>query len=141
MSTAILDRPAEGDRLDAVFGALADPTRRAILTKLTLGEATVAELAAPFSVSQPAISRHLKVLEHAGLISRTRRATARLSHLEAEPLRDAATWLIGYREFWEASYERLDALLAMLQESTKPPVTTDPDTTDGTGPTEGRSER
>jgi DNA-binding transcriptional ArsR family regulator len=103
------------DRLDAVFGALADPTRRAILGRLTHGEATVAELAAPFSVSQPAISRHLKVLERAGLISRTRRATARLSHLRAEPLRDATAWLASYREFWEESYERLDELLAVLQ--------------------------
>ena len=77
------------DRLSTVFGALADPTRRAILGRLAAGDATVAELAAPFTVSQPAISRHLKVLEHAGLITRTRRATARLSHLEAEPLRDA----------------------------------------------------
>ena len=104
------------ERLDAVFGALADPTRRAILGRLTHGEATVAELAAPFSVSQPAISRHLKVLERAGLISRTRRATARLSHLRAEPLRDATVWLAAYREFWEESYERLDELLAALQE-------------------------
>ena len=77
------------DQLDLVFGALADPTRRALLTRLTQGEASVAELAAPFHVSQPAISRHLKVLERAGLISRTRRATARLSHLRAEPLRQA----------------------------------------------------
>lgn len=101
--------------LDAVFGALADPTRRAILTRLTEGEATVAQLTAPFDVSQPAISRHLKVLESAGLISRTRRATARLSHLEAEPLRQATVWLAGYREYWEESYDRLDALLAALQ--------------------------
>ena len=104
------------DQLDAVFGALADPTRRAILARLTSGEATVAQLAAPFSVSQPAISRHLKVLELAGLISRTRRATARLSHLRAEPLRDATVWLAGYRGFWEESYERLDELLATVQE-------------------------
>ena len=103
------------EQLDAVFGALADPTRRAILTRLTRGEATVAELAAPFSVSQPAISRHLKVLERAGLISRTRRATARLSHLRAQPLRDATVWLAAYREFWEESYERLDELLVALQ--------------------------
>jgi DNA-binding transcriptional ArsR family regulator len=102
------------DQLSSVFGALADPTRRAILARLTEGDATVAELAEPFSVSQPAISRHLKVLENAGLISRTRRATARLSHLEAEPLRAATAWLAGYREYWEASYERLDALLAAL---------------------------
>lgn len=104
-----------GDRLSRVFGALADPTRRAILTRLTEGEATVAELAAPFRVSQPAISRHLKVLEDAGLISRSRRATARLSHLEAEPLRDVTTWLAGYQRFWDESHERLDELLARLQ--------------------------
>lgn len=103
------------DQLDAVFGALADPTRRAILARLTQGEASVAQIAAPFTVSQPAISRHLKVLESAGLISRSRKATARLSHLEAEPLREATEWLAGYREFWEESYERLDALLAALQ--------------------------
>ncbi len=103
------------DQLDAVFGALADPKRRAILARLTEGEATVAELAAPFRVSQPAISRHLKVLERAGLISRSRRATARLSHLQAEPLREATVWLADYREYWEESYRRLDALLAALQ--------------------------
>ena len=104
------------DQLDMVFGALADPTRRAILARLTKGEASVSELAAPFEVSQPAISRHLKVLEHAGLISRTRRATARLSHLRAEPLRQATVWLAGYRDFWEQSYERLEELLAALKE-------------------------
>jgi DNA-binding transcriptional ArsR family regulator len=103
------------DQLDAVFGALADPTRRAILTRLAHGEATVGELSAPFSMSQPAISRHLKVLERAGLISRSRRATARLSHLDAEPLKEATVWLAGYREFWEESYERLDELLEALQ--------------------------
>ena len=89
------------DQLSAVFGALADPTRRALLTRLTEGDATVAELAAPFRVSQPAISRHLKVLEQAGLISRRRRATARLSHLEAQPLREATAWLARYREYWD----------------------------------------
>lgn len=99
------------DQLTAVFGALADPTRRAILARLTGGAATVAELAAPFSVSQPAISRHLKVLEQAGLISRSRRATARLSRLEAEPLRNASVWLARYRAYWEESYDWLDALL------------------------------
>jgi DNA-binding transcriptional ArsR family regulator len=104
------------DQLDVVFGALADPTRRAILTRLTQGEASVSELAAPFHVSQPAISRHLKVLEHAGLISRTRRKTARLSHLRAEPLRQATVWLAGYRDYWEQSYERLEELLAALQQ-------------------------
>jgi DNA-binding transcriptional ArsR family regulator len=103
------------DQLSAVFGALADPTRRAILTRLTDSDLTVAELGAPFPMSQPAISRHLKVLERAGLISRSRRATARLSHLEADPLRDATAWLARYREFWEESHERLDELLEALQ--------------------------
>jgi DNA-binding transcriptional ArsR family regulator len=84
-----------------VFGALADPTRRAILARLTEGDANVGELAAPFSMSQPAISRHLKVLEQAGLISRHRQATARLSHLEAAPLREATAWLVSYQEYWE----------------------------------------
>src|SRR5437660_2453639 len=105
------------DPLSSVFGALADPTRRAILARLaeTPGDLTVAQLAAPFPMSQPAISRHLKVLEQAGLISRTRRATARLSHLEAEPLREASVWLARYREYWEESHQRLDALLQRLQ--------------------------
>jgi DNA-binding transcriptional ArsR family regulator len=103
------------DRLSLVFGALADPTRRAILNRLTKGEATVAEIAAPFEVSQPAVSRHLKVLETAGLVSRTRRATARLSHLEAEPLREVTTWLARYQRYWDESHERLDDLLAALQ--------------------------
>ena len=103
------------DHLSSVFGALADPTRRAILAQLTEGDRSVMELSAPFPVSQPAISRHLKVLEGAGVISRSRRATVRLSHLEAEPLREATEWLLGYREYWEESYERLDALLAALQ--------------------------
>ena len=102
------------NQMDAVFGALSDPTRRAILARLTEGDRTVAELSAPFAMSQPAISRHLKVLEGAGLISRTRRATARLSHLEAEPLREATAWLMGYREYWDESFARLDALLATL---------------------------
>jgi DNA-binding transcriptional ArsR family regulator len=103
------------DRLSLVFGALADPTRRAILTRLAEGEATVAELAEPFAISQPAVSRHLKVLETAGLISRTQRATARLSHLEAQPLREVTTWLARYQRFWDESHERLDDLLAALQ--------------------------
>ena len=106
-------------QLDRVFGALADPTRRAILARLTQGEATVAELAAPFPMSQPAVSRHLKVLEEAGLISRTRQATARLSHLRAEPLREAVAWLGTYREYWEESYQRLDALVAELNDTTR----------------------
>jgi len=124
------------DQLDAVFGALADPTRRAILTRLAEGEASVAELTVPFTVSQPAISRHLKVLERAGLITRTRLATARLSHLQAEPLKQAAVWLAGYRDFWEQSYERLDELLETLQQTdeTDRSLTADP----GSDPT-GRS--
>jgi len=105
-----------GDELSAVFGALADPTRRAILARLAAGDATVMELAAPFSVSQPAISRHLKVLESAGLISRQRRATARLSHLEPEPLKEATDWLARYRAIWEDRHERLDDLLARLKD-------------------------
>ena len=108
------------DQLSVVFGALADPTRRAILARLARGRANVAELAAPFRMSQPAVSRHLQVLEEAGLISRTRRATARLSHLEAEPLRDASEWLARYREYWDESYERLDALLARLRSELGP---------------------
>ena len=106
------------DQLSAVFGALADPTRRAILVRLTRGAATVGELGAPFAMSQPAISRHLKVLEEAGLISRSRQATMRLSHLEAAPLRAATSWLAAYREYWEKSYDKLDDLLAELAEET-----------------------
>ena len=105
------------DQLSSVFGALADPTRRAILAQLTDGDRSVAELSAPFPVSQPAISRHLKVLEGAGLISRSRRATARLSHLEAEPLREATAWLARYQAYWDESYDRLDALLASLKQT------------------------
>ena len=113
-------------QLDGVFAALADPTRRAILARLTEGDLTVTELAAPFAMSQPAVSKHLKVLEQAGLISRTRRATARLSHLEAEPLREATEWLARYQAFWERRYAQLDSLLARLQqESTTGPEPTE----------------
>ncbi len=105
------------DQLSNVFTALADPTRRDILVRLTGGDATVAELAAPFQISQPAVSKHLKVLERAGLISRRRRATARLSHLEAQPLRAATEWLARYREYWDESFDQLDELLAALQEN------------------------
>lgn len=108
-----------GDQLSTVFAALADPTRRAILAHLAEGDLNVSELTAPFGVSQPAISRHLKVLERAGLISRSRRATARLSHLEAEPLREATDWLVRYQEFWEERYARLDKLMATLQQEGK----------------------
>lgn len=107
------------DTLSLVFGALADPTRRAILARLTHGDAAVGELAQPHDMSQPAISRHLKVLERAGLVSRRRRATARLSHLEAAPLREATAWLAGYQRFWEARHQRLDALLAELRDDSE----------------------
>jgi DNA-binding transcriptional ArsR family regulator len=100
------------DRLDATFAALADPTRRAILARLaSSGQASVTELAEPFAISQPAISKHLKVLERAGLISRGREAQRRPSRLEAEPLAEATEWLERYRELWEGNFERLDALL------------------------------
>jgi len=105
------------NHLDGVFGALADPTRRAILARLSSGDLTVGELAAPFAMSQPAVSRHLKVLESAGLISRSRRATARLSHIEPEPLKEASDWLARYRRLWEGRYEQLDELLETLKAS------------------------
>ena len=114
-----------GDQLSAVFGALADPTRSPILMRLTEGDRSVCEMSAPFPMSQPAISRHLKVLEGAGLISRTRRATVRLSHLEAEPLRDATAWLARYQAFWDERYGRLDALLAALQRGQPIPPASD----------------
>jgi len=101
--------------LDATFAALADPTRRAILARLASGEASVNELAEPFAMSQPAISKHLKVLERAGLISRGKAAQRRPRRLEAKPLAEAAEWLEGYRRFWEPSFQRLDALLDTLQ--------------------------
>jgi DNA-binding transcriptional ArsR family regulator len=101
--------------LDATFAALADPTRRAILARLASGDASVTELAAPFSMSQPAISKHLKVLERAGLISRGRDAQRRPRRLEVAPLAQANQWLEAYREFWEARYQRLDALLDHMQ--------------------------
>jgi DNA-binding transcriptional ArsR family regulator len=100
------------DDLSAVFAALADPTRRAILARLRDGDANVAELAAPFHLSQPAISRHLRVLEGAGLVSHRRQATSRPRHLEAAPLREATVWLARYREYWTESHQRLDELLA-----------------------------
>ncbi|WP_240229638.1 ArsR/SmtB family transcription factor [Devosia lacusdianchii] len=101
--------------LDATFQALADPTRRAILARLAQGEASVMELAAPFDMSQPAISKHLKVLENAGLISRGRDAQRRPCKLEAKPLAEATGWLIEYRKYWETQFERLDDLLGELK--------------------------
>jgi len=101
--------------LDATFAALADPTRRAILARLAIGEASVLELAKPFAMSQPAISKHLKVLERAGLISRGQQAQRRPRRLDARPLADATRWLEQYRQFWEASFQRLDALLDQMK--------------------------
>jgi DNA-binding transcriptional ArsR family regulator len=102
-------------RLDATFAALADPTRRAILARLTAGEASVTELAEPFEMSQPAISKHLKVLERAGLIARGRDAQRRPRRLDAAPLAEANEWLEHYRRFWEESFERLDAVLERMK--------------------------
>lgn len=101
--------------LDIIFAALADPTRRAIVARLAEGEASVAELAEPFAMSQPAVSKHLKVLEHAGLISRGRDAQRRPCRLEAEPLAEANAWLERYREAWEQNFARLDSLLEELK--------------------------
>jgi DNA-binding transcriptional ArsR family regulator len=103
------------DVLDATFAALADPTRRAILTRLTEGEATVTELAGPFDMSQPAVSKHLRVLERAGLVTRSRDAQRRPCRLNAQPLEEACRWLENYRGYWEESYRRLDALLDELK--------------------------
>jgi DNA-binding transcriptional ArsR family regulator len=102
-------------QLDATFAALADPTRRAILARLALGEASVTELARPFAMSQPAISKHLRVLENAGLISRGRDAQRRPRRIEAAPLAEASGWLERYRAIWEGNFRRLDALLEELQ--------------------------
>jgi len=103
------------DQLSTVFAALADPTRRAILQRLTEGDARVADLAEPFAMSQPAVSKHLRVLEDAGLISRSKIATARYSHLEAENLKEATEYMERYRRFWTANFDRLAAALAAHQ--------------------------
>jgi DNA-binding transcriptional ArsR family regulator len=108
-------------RLDVTFAALADPTRRAILARLASGEASVTELVKPFAMSQPAISKHLKVLERAGLISRGRDAQRRPRRLEAKQLGDASEWLEHYRQFWEGSFLRLDALLEEMKTKKKNP--------------------
>lgn len=107
------------DRLSTTFAALADPTRRAILARLTLGETSVSELAEPFDMSLPAISKHLKVLERAGLIARGREAQWRPCRLEATPLKDIDAWLERYRLFWEQSFDRLDQYLVKLQAKEK----------------------
>src|SRR5262249_5970672 len=106
-------------QLDATFAALADPTRRAILARLRSGEASVMELAKPFDMSQPAISKHLKVLERAGLISRGRDRQRRPRRLESKPLAEASEWLEGYREFWERRFRRLDSLLEEMKAQEK----------------------
>ena len=107
------------DRLDATFAALADPTRRAILARLASGEASVTELAAPFEMSLPAVSKHLKVLERAGLIARGRDAQWRPCRLEAGPLKDVAEWLEHYRPFWKQSFDRLEDYLRKVQRKEK----------------------
>ena len=112
------------DRLSITFAALADPTRRAILARLISGETSVSELAQPFEMSLPAVSKHLKVLEHAGLIKRGREAQWRPCRLDAGPLKDAAEWLEHYRRFWEQSFDRLDNYLRELQAKQKSPAKT-----------------
>jgi DNA-binding transcriptional ArsR family regulator len=112
---------ARSTRLDATFAALADPTRRAILSRLAAGEASVTDLAKPFKMSQPAISKHLKVLERAGLISRGRDAQRRPCRIEAKPLAEADDWLEEYRRIWEENFQRLDALLDELKTQEKKP--------------------
>jgi DNA-binding transcriptional ArsR family regulator len=114
IDTTAMDH-AISDRLDATFLALADPTRRAILARLARGEASVTELAEPFAISQPAISKHLKILERAGLVSVGQDAQRRPRRLEGEPLAEASGWLERYRDIWEASFQRLDTVLEELQ--------------------------
>ena len=116
MNTASGASP-DSARLDATFAALADPTRRAILSRLALGEASVMELAEPFAMSQPAISKHIKVLERAGLVSRGRDAQRRPCRIDARALAEADDWLERYRRLWEGNYQRLDALLEELKSS------------------------
>jgi DNA-binding transcriptional ArsR family regulator len=111
---------ASPDPLTTTFAALADPTRRAILSRLSTGEASVTELAEPFDISLPAVSRHLKVLERAGLIARSREAQWRRCRIEASPLRDASAWIEDYRALWEARLDRLDAYLMALQGKGEP---------------------
>src|SRR5215510_12387475 len=110
---------ANSARLDATFAALADPTRRAILARLASGDASVNDLAQPFAMSQPAISKHLRVLERAGLISRGRDAQRRPRRIEAQPLAEASDWLQDYRRLWEANFRRLDAVLEQMKAKDK----------------------
>lgn len=113
------------DPISATFAALSDPTRRAILERLSAGEASVTELAAPFAMSLPAITKHLKVLERAGLISRSREAQWRPCKLEAKPLSEAVEWIEQYRQFWEENFDRLDEYLQELQQKEKEPKSDD----------------
>lgn len=117
------------DRLSIIFSALADPTRRAILNRLADGEATVTDLAEPFDISLPAISRHLKVLENAGLISRSRTAQWRTSTLQAGPLKEATDWMERYRAFWDDNFTRLDAHLKRIQSQASNPPKNQPEGT------------
>ncbi len=112
-----IDYEGSSQTLDAVFAALADPTRRAILTRLVAGDASVNELAAPFDISQPAVSKHLKILERAGLIERGVDKTRRPSRLNPEPMAEAVKWLEAFREFWSSSFDQLDGLLQSMKDS------------------------
>jgi len=112
-------RAVAADQLSATFAALADPTRRAILARLATGESSVTELAAPFAMSLPAVTKHLKVLERSGLITRSRQAQWRPCRLEAKPLRDVATWVEQYRRFWEKRLDRLEEYLRSIQSQEK----------------------
>jgi DNA-binding transcriptional ArsR family regulator len=109
------------NQLDRTFAALADPTRRAILARLALGETSVKDLAQPFAMTAPAVTKHLKVLEQAGLIQRSRSAQWRPCTLKAEPLRQASNWLDEYRQFWEQSFDRLDAYITEIQQKEEKP--------------------
>lgn len=120
------------DRLSAIFAALADPTRRAILARLTQGEATVKELAEPFNISAPAVTKHLKVLQRAGLITQGREAQWRPCRLEPAPLREVNDWLERYRRFWDESLDKLDAYLKEIQANPPQDLTTDTEKTDPT---------
>ena len=115
----MVERGMSPDQLSTTFAALADPTRRAILARLSTGEATVTELAEPFEMSMPAISKHLKVLERAGLVARSREAQWRPCRLEAAPLKDVAAWVENYRRVWEQRFDRLDGYLRELQQKEK----------------------
>ncbi len=119
MRSRVLQDTMSGDPLSATFAALADPTRRRILAHLTSGEASVTELAEPFDISMPAVSKHLKVLERAGLIARSRDAQFRPCRLDAGPLKEVADWVEHYRRFWEQSFERVDEYLRELKEREK----------------------